>query len=162
MELDEREIERDFDIDTSSAFALENELKNYSKTMNKYLRLAKQANEEFNSADLELEMIIAKIIEKIRVAEKIPPSAVDKLKKTRVPLDSRYQLKKGEYNQKLVNREYVNGLVKAFEARGYRLGELVDLAHNIMWPEPKIKGSPTTTRGVENQLDKAGANLELE
>lgn len=146
--------EIDFTIKCSSAFELEQELREYSDVYSDILRALKQANEEVSKYSIELEMLVAQLVEEIRVNEKTPPSAVDKLRKTRVPLDERYQLKKQRFDRAVINKNYIYGLMKAWESRGYRLGELVELSKNIMFPEPRI--------GHRDEIQEAGENLELD
>ena len=131
-DLDFDEIDKELTIDNTSLYNLEQELRNYSRIESKYHRRFAQANKAFNRLTLKLEVLVSTIINEICVASEkngkvIPATAVGNLKKTKVPLDKRYI----DCVKKLIDAQeqldMCKGLVSSFVAKGYRLGEIVDM-----------------------------------
>lgn len=132
IDLSEDIIENELRIDYSSIFAIEKELAEHSIQESKYIRYAALANKQIAELELTKSVTIAEIVEEIKnkAIEKkkpIPPSAIGELRKSDVPLDKRYK----KICQKLANAyeiaEILNGLVKSWNNRGYRLNMIAQL-----------------------------------
>jgi len=150
-EAEEMKDDLEFEIKFDSVYDLERELRTYSRKYNEYLRLAKEATTRVNDLTLELKILSAKIIEKIRKEEKIPPSALGEIRKSRIFLDKDFQKKMKELNRATEDKDYIDGLVKSWEARGYRLQELVTLAKYGLDLDKK--------QGVNDLLNEVGEKL---
>ncbi len=145
----EKKLAQILDIKAKSPYELNQELKEYSRQGFEFSRMYAEINRKVNDKNLELEILVAEIVDRIRKQEKTPPSAVGELRKTRVPLDKEYQEKKKELNELLEQRDVLNGLVKFWEMRGYRLKEMVELA---LYYEPKVS--------VDERIKEANKKLK--
>jgi len=121
-------------IDNSSLYALENELLAYPKQLGELHRVYSQAIKKVDRLTLELEILTAKVLEEVQEnAEKkgrpYPPSSLQEVRKTKVPLDRRYKRLKLQLIEAIEEKNVLGGLVRAYEAKGYRLQELIQLAN---------------------------------
>lgn len=121
-------------IDNSSLYALENELLDYPRQLGELHRVYSQAIKKVDELTLELEVLTAKILEEVqedaeRKGRPYPPSSLQEVRKTKIPLDKRYKRLKLRLIQAIEEKNVLGGLVKAYEAKGYRLQELIQLAN---------------------------------
>ena len=121
-------------IDNSSLYALENELLDYPRQLGELHRVYSQAIKKVDKLTLELEILTAKILEEVQEnaeskGRPYPPSSLQEVRKTKVPLDKRYKRLKLQLIQAIEEKNVLGGLVKAYEAKGYRLQELIQLAN---------------------------------
>jgi len=121
-------------IDNSSLYALENELIDYPRQLGELHRVYSQAIKKVDKFTLELEILTAKILEEMqkdaeRKGRPYPPSSLQEVRKTKVPLDKRYKRLKLQLIEATEEKNILGGLVKAYEAKGYRLQELIQLAN---------------------------------
>jgi len=131
QELSDRELE----IHTESPQAFLNDLKDHARLQAKYYRWASQAQKNVDDLNLKMETIAAQIISELleeaeRGGKSIPPSAKGELRRVDIFRDARYQLAKTRLNSAIGEMNYLQGLVKAIEARGYRLQEVGKLMFN--------------------------------
>jgi hypothetical protein len=135
LDLSEKSIDEEIKIDNSSVFAVEKESVDHARKEAKYVRYAAMANKEVALLQLQLEIIIATVVDELKqkaieAKKPIPPSAVGELRKSDVPLDKRYQ----KIKKKLAETEEVanilNGLVKSWFGRGYRLNLIARMNQN--------------------------------
>ena len=121
-------------IDNSSLYALENELIDYPRQLGELHRVYSQAIKKVDKLTLELEVLTAKILLEVqkdaeRKGRPYPPSSLQEVRKTKVPLDKRYKRLKLQLIEAIEEKNILGGLVKAYEAKGYRLQELIQLAN---------------------------------
>jgi len=121
-------------IDNSSLYALENELLAYPKQLGELHRVYSQAIKKVDKLTLELEILTAKILVEVqedaeRKGRPYPPSSLQEVRKTKVPLDKRYKRLKLQLIEAIEEKNILGGLVKAYEAKGYRLQELIQLVN---------------------------------
>jgi len=120
-------------IDYSSVYTLERELITFPEKLAKYHKLAAKAITEVDRLNLKLEVMTAQILEQIQEeaverGKPYPPTAVQELRKSKVPLNPKYKKLKLKLIEAVENKNILNGVVKSIEAKGYRLQELVSLA----------------------------------
>ncbi len=123
----------DLKINYSSIYTLEKELINFPSKLAKYHKLLAEAIKEVDQINLKLEVITAQIIEELQEeatgrGKPYPPSAIQELRRSKVPFNSRYKKIKLKLIEATENKNILQGVVKALEAKGYRLQELVSLA----------------------------------
>lgn len=120
-------------IDYSSVYTLERELITFPEKLAKYHKLAAKAITEVDRLNLKLEVMTAQILEQIQEeaverGKPYPPTAVQELRKSKVPLNPKYKKLKLKLIEAVENKNILTGVVKSIEAKGYRLQELVSLA----------------------------------
>ena len=150
----EEELDLDIEINISSIFELEKELRLHPKRESKYFRWAAQAQKELDEAKLELEIVSAEIMNEIveNAKKPIPASGLAETRKMKLPLDSRYT----KARRKVISCEervgILNGLVHSWSSRSHRLTELAKISDRILWNEPVVR---------DNKLSEAGGMLEF-
>jgi len=170
MELNIEEFDKELKIDNASMFALEGELLSHPKKIAKYYRWYAQAIKEVDRLTLAVETNVAEITsELVKQEEKdrgksIPAYAMSSIQK-RVPADKRYQKVKKRLSEAKEDSNILKGFVKAFESRGYRLKELIQLSEWIMLPEPRIykKGGRDIRFGekdLETKMEEASKKID--
>jgi len=158
--LDDSFVDGELRISTESIFSLEQDLRTHSQLERKYHRWLSEAIKEVDDISLKLEICVAEIVEEIVSRENIPPSAVQEIRRSRVAGDKRYQLMRGRLNSAIEKKEYLRGLTKAWESRGYRLMEIVKLSDRLMWNEPRVYN--TNQKTTEEKLDSVGDKLSID
>jgi spore germination protein YaaH len=160
----EEEVDVDITINNSSVAALEQELINQARREAKYVRLASRASKQVAKLNLDLEICIATVIktvcEEAEARKKpIPATAVSELRRTKVPLDPEYQAIKRALIDATENANLLNGLVTAWQSRGFRLQELLKLAERGLWQPVTYKDRFAT---ADERIEQAGEALTLE
>jgi Tfp pilus assembly protein PilO len=135
LDLSEKSIDEEIKIDNSSVFAVEKESVDHARKEAKYVRYAAMANKEVALLQLQLEIIIATVVDELKqkaieAKKSIPPSAVGELRKSDVPLDKRYQKIKKKLAETEEIANILNGLVKSWFGRGYRLNLIARMNQN--------------------------------
>jgi hypothetical protein len=135
LDLSEKSIDEEIKIDNSSVFAVEKESVDHARKEAKYVRYAAMANKEVALLQLQLEIIIATVVDELKqkaieAKKPIPPSAVGELRKSDVPLDKRYQKIKKKLAETEEIANILNGLVKSWFGRGYRLNLIARMNQN--------------------------------
>jgi len=167
---DEKVIDSELEIHYESIFALEKELREYSKRGAKYYRAYAKSIRDVNDITLEAKIIIAEIInELINKAEEegrsIPHSARGELKNTKAPLDKRYQLIFRKLNRATERKDFLSGLVEAWSARSHRLSELAKLSDRLMFNEPRVYAENLKTityKSPDAKLSELEGKLNVE
>lgn len=163
FESDESVID-ELDVDNSSIFTLEEELKNQSKKEAKYLRLAFFANKKVGRLKLALEIVVAGIIDDEKKKGNLSSTyAVAEFRKTQFPLYPKWV----EVRKKLSDAEaeagYLNGLVSTWGGRGFRLTDVTKISDRLLWDEPRVMSSSRHPQeSTERKLDRMGNQLEVE
>ena len=151
QELSDRELE----IHTENAAALLGDLKDHARLQAKYYRWSSKAQKNVDDLSLKLEIVAADIIQEIieKSDKPIPASAKGELRKVDIFKDARYQLAKSRLNSAMEEMNYLQGLTRAFEGRGYRLKEVVTLvSRSLKEEELRVYGK---------DLEKAAEGLEF-
>ncbi len=160
----EEETDLDISINNSSIASLEQELLNQPRREAQYTRLAAQASKQVAKLNLDLEICIATVIktvcEEAEARKKpIPATAVSELRRTKVPLDPEYQAIKRALIDANENANLLNGLVTAWQSRGFRLQELLKLAERGQWTPIVYRDRFTT---ANERIEQAGQALTLD
>lgn len=132
LDLSEDFISEELKIDYSSVFAIERELAEHSIKESRYVRYAAIANKEVARLELKKKVTIAEIVDEekkkaIQNKKPIPPSAVGELRKSSVPLYKRYQEVCKDLADTYEVAEILNGLVRSWNSRGFRLNMIAKL-----------------------------------
>lgn len=132
MLISEEEVERDLHIDSSSIFALEKELLEHPKREGKYARLAALSIKTLEQKELELEIVIAEIMDALEHLAKdkgqnIPQSARGDIRKNVVPLIPDYRTKKLEVIDASLTKNLLTSFYKAMQSRNYKLSDLLEI-----------------------------------
>jgi len=150
--------EQELTIHTESAFALLEDLKSHAKLQAKYYRWSSQAQKKVDDLSLKLEIISAGIIQELigqaeNEGKSIPASAKMEIRKVDIFKDARYQLAKSRLNSAMEEMNYLQGLTRAFEGRGYRLKEIITLvSRSLKEEELRVYGK---------DLEKVAEGLEF-
>jgi len=158
----EKEIDKEFEINDASPFTLSEELKNYSKQSAKYIRWAARANKRVAKLILVLKITEGEIFHEIIEKESYPPSSYSEVRRLKVPLNYRYQKVAKVLRDAQETAEILNGYLRAWEARGYRLMELAKISEKMMWNEPRVYQDKEEFKPLEDKIEEAGGKLELE
>lgn len=136
MKLDEKEANLDdLDIHIGSAYELEQDLTRHPRQCARYYKLRAQAVRELDDLYLNLKITTSEIVKEILDNEYVPPSAISEIRKTRVPLDKRYQILQRRVNAAKEKVDVLTGMIVGAEARGYRFRELVSMARPLLMPD---------------------------
>ena len=134
---------KDLSIDDSSPFALSEELKHHSQKAAEYRRLYAHATKKVADLKLELDVLVATLVQRIyyEAQEKgkpLPETARGEIRKTRIPLDARYQDKRTELNEAKETSDLLRALSDAFNSRSGRLRDLSQVMNNLMQSNPRL------------------------
>jgi hypothetical protein len=155
-ELDNDEfVLKDLDIQYNSIFDLEKELRNSSCNGAKYYRWYAQSIRKVADLELDLEIMSARLVDKICREENISNSARSEVRRSRIFLDDKFIKLKVKYNEALEEKEYLRGLVETWNAREYRIKELSRLSDRLLWNEPRVYDNrQNTTRSKADERYK--------
>lgn len=170
-------LEQELYIDTSSAANFELQLSTFAQKEYHFQRLYVQAVKAEREANLRVELTLATIVDEMyQQAEAdgkpLPPSARAELRRTKAVLDPRYQRAKQEWINKAATSDILQGIVKAFRTKGFKLKELESLVKSQLYDKRLANGiwqdveqQPTMKR-VSNKkvralLDDVGGNMEI-
>ena len=125
-------LRKELQIDDSSIYKLNEELKRQSVLSLEILLLSRYAKIKLNRVIVEEEVLTAKITQEICRQEaeegrRVASSAKDKLKKTDIPLYKRYQEKKRELLDAQEEVEYLKSLQYIMSQRGELLMEILKI-----------------------------------
>jgi hypothetical protein len=150
MDLDETNIEEQLTIHNASTYELEREVLAHPQKEAHFHRWYAQAIKEVDRLTMELEETVAIIFNELIVEEEekvgkpLASYAMDSFRKmcekAKIPLDKRYKVVKKKLIQAQENKNILDGLVRAWSSRGYRLGELVRLSEFTAIPEFRVYG----------------------
>lgn len=152
---------KDLEIDDSSPFALNEELKHHSQKAAHWQREYAHAVKKVGDLNLKLEVLVATIIQELcEEAEgsgrPIPQTARGELRKNKVPLDNRYQDARRELNEAIETRDLLKALAQAFGSRSGRLRDMSQLMENLMRSNPRLfnKTGPRTSTKMKHASEK--------
>lgn len=142
------------DIDNSSPYALEQELRGFPKLLFTVHQACSTAVRELEDLELELKILTSDVIAEIysqKDPKPPPPSMRGEVRQSMVPANKKWQ----ELSKKIIaHRQDVNnlkGLVESHEARGYRISELCSMTQKqLRMDEPR----------VYDKIKQAGDNVE--
>lgn len=168
-------IQQDLNIDDSSPFHIELELKEFAKLREKYSRMYSKAVRDVDEATIMLEVTTAEIVDdlcKLYLAEKgkpYPPSGVQEIRKTGVPLVQRWKNVKYDLAEKTETKNILYGIVAALDSKGYRLAELFTVIRQRLYGDKsvvytnQVQQTPTYTgTNLNKELEKAEKIIEFE
>jgi len=154
VQLSVEEIELDLDIKFSNQFEFEALLMTHPKKLARFHRWYSQAVKSVDDLQIKTKILEAELIQKEvesyqkKEGKSFPQSALQEVRKTRLFLYKEMQELQRELNEANEIKNYVSGLVDAWQTRGYRLQELGQLL---------LKRTGNLT--VDDKLYKAGTNL---
>ncbi len=148
-------------IHNESLFELEKDVTNFPSESAEAYVLKAQASKEVARLSLKLEIITAEIVKEIYAeadsrSKPIASSTRGEVRRTMVPLDTRYTTIKRQLIDAISDKETLEGLAKSWEAKGYMLKELVKLSERTHFNEPIIYGR----RNEEERIEKAQVEVE--
>lgn len=172
MKLDEENIEDQLTIRNASTYELERELLSHPKKEAHFHRWYAQSIKRVDTLTMKLEGTIAEILNELiaeeedRIGKQLSSYALDSYRKlcekARIPLDKRYKKIKRELMEAQETKAVLEGFVKAWASRGYRLGELVKLAETMHFPEPRVYESKKEKfESAEDKLGEAAENIDV-
>ena len=132
IDITDEEVESDLSIDNSSIFTLEKELLEHPKKEAKYSRLSAMAIKEVEQKELELEILVAELMESLETLAKskgqpIAQSARGDIKKQVLPLLPQYKDKRRELITANSIRNVIGGAYKAMQSRNYKLSDILEI-----------------------------------
>ena len=164
LDMTEEELDADISIDNSSPFKLEQEVLDHSRKEAKYYRAWAIANKELENKMLELDVLIAELVDEIRIkameiGKPIPPSALSEIRRSIVPKSKRYKAKKEEVIEANEKANILSGLAKAWVGRGYRFSDLIELSKPVLRDGPMVyQSGQKGMKKAEEILDKYEKN----
>ena len=134
---------KDLSIDDSSPFALSGELKHHSQKAAEYQRLHAHAVKKVGDLQLELDVHVASIIEKLydeanEKGKPLPETARGEIRKTKVPLNAKYQELREKLNEAKETKDLLKALSDAFNSRSGRLRDLSQIMDKLMMSNPRL------------------------
>jgi len=153
------EVENLLFIDNSSLYALEQELLSFSVDEYRYHRKYAKAIERLGESELQLSIVTSTIMEEIYNADKsLPKSARGEIRKTKVPLDERYQTATRNYFRMKGVTKDLEGVIKSFASKGFKLQALFGVNQR------QLKDGPVVTNGkvrlTDGKMKEAAKKLE--
>ena len=107
----------DLEVDISSMYNLEQDIVLYSRKLSIFGKLLAQATSDVANAELDFEVLSAELVKEIREKEKIPPSALQEVRRTIIVGDPRYKAAK----RNVINKtEIMNIARSAYYAMTYK------------------------------------------
>lgn len=122
----------ELDIHPESFTSFENDLREYAKIAYKYYRACAEAQKMVDTLNFQLDLLSGEILQEITTKKKIPPSALSEIRRSEVPLDERYKVKKYELIDATETLNILLGTVKSFESRSYRLGDIAEMKKKLL------------------------------
>lgn len=160
LEMNEDELENDIEIsiNISSPYALEQEIMSHPKKEAKYHIALSIINERLETALLEFEILVSELVKEVkdnavRKGKPIPPSALSEIRRSVIPRSKRYKAKKEQIIGLQKKANMINGLVKAWMSRSYKLSDLAELMKRQLQDNHVIYGS-TKLEDAEKKLDE--------
>jgi hypothetical protein len=132
MFITEEEVDKDLNIDNSSIFTLEKDLLEHPRREAKYSTLAAQAIKNVELKELELEILVASLMETLDSLAKakgqtVPQSARGDIKKQIMPLLPEYVAKRRELIDANEISNILKGQAKAMVSRNFKLTDLLEI-----------------------------------
>jgi len=155
-------LESVLDVDNSSLYELEQELKKFPRQEGEVQRLYSETVKLTNELITQLEIVTSQMVERIieryeANGQKVSFSAKDIIRKNEVPLESEYQKVKRQLDDANTQKTYLLGLCKAMASKSHRLTELINLMLKYRHDELYI---PKTNKRFEDLATIDGMDME--
>lgn len=159
-------IEELLTVNTSSAWHFEQEQADQAKREWDYQRTYAQAFRQLQEAEMRVDVITAQIVDELlreaaALGSPIPPSARSELRRSKVPLDPRWQEAKQKWIEANERSNIMSGAINALRSKGYRLNSIQKMVERQLYNTTESGQTPArpTTRNVENRMESSGSNL---
>lgn len=158
------DFENVLEINNSSLYELEKELKKFPKQEGEVQRLYASIVGATNVLLTKLEFITSQMVERITEryeakGQKVSFSAKDIIRKNEVPLEPEYQKVKKQLDEANTQKTYLLGVCKAMASKSHRLTELIDLMLKYRHDELYI---PTKDNRLEDLATIDGMDMDKE
>ena len=127
----------DLDTDTSSVLSLENELVASARKVAEFERMLSKAIKELDLAQMEFEVITSEVVDDICKAEKISTSGRPEVRKSRAPLDKRWQIARRRLIDATSLKNDIQASVSGIHTKRFRLHELFKLKMRELGTSPE-------------------------
>jgi chromosome segregation ATPase len=159
---DYNNTEEPLEINDSSLYELEQELKNYSKQSGKLQRAYSEITKEVNSLTTRLKIITAQMVERIvkkyeDQGQKISFANKDVIRKIEVPLEKEWQEVQSQLDEASTQQSYLLGICLSMSAKSKRLTELFGMTTKYKSDELYI---PKTAKRFEDLGTMDGMDME--
>ena len=154
---------QDLEIDTSSMYSLETELAVSSRHVAKYNTILSEAIKALDEATMEYEITVAEVVDDICREERVATYGRPEVRKSRAPLDKRWQKARRKLIEATSLKNDVQAIVNGLDNKKFRLSELFklkirELGHNSADSEEVHR--PIRER-PETGLNKAEKEIDL-
>lgn len=159
---DHERMEEPLEINNSSLYELELELKKFPKKEGEIQRLYAESVQVVNNLLTKLEVVTAQMVERITKrykdkGEKVSFTSRDIIRKTEVALEPEYQEVKSQLDEANTQKTYILGLCKSMSSKSHRLTELTNLMMKYRHDELYI---PQGKKGYDNKATIDGMDME--
>ncbi len=142
-QMDETEIAESFNINFTSVYELEKELRYYGRREAELVRKAIDATKRFNKMLTNLKIEEATLISKIKhnaiaSGKPIASSAFGEIRKSMLAENISWQDAQKAATNAQAKADLWNGLLTAWKSRGFRLQELAKIAERTLWNDPVV------------------------
>ena len=142
-QLSEDEIAESFNINFTSVYELEKELRYYGRREAELVRKAVDSTKRFNKMLTNLkieEAVLISLIKKEAIAngKPIASSAFGEIRKSMLAENISWQDAQKAATDAQAKADLWNGLLTAWKSRGFRLQELAKIAERTLWNDPVV------------------------
>lgn len=159
-------IEELLTVNTSSAYHFEQEQAEQSKREWEYQRSYAQSFRQLQEAEMQLDIVTAEIVEELFTnaaasGTPLPPSSRSEIRRSKVPLDPRWQNAKSNWIASNEQANIMSGAINALRSKGYRLNSIQKMVERQLFntTEAGQSETKTTNRNVDRRMEQSGANL---
>lgn len=151
-------------IDTSSAYHFEQQQVEQARTEWKYQRMYAEAFRAAQEAEMRLEIVTAEIVEELFSVAKaagspIPPSSRSEIRRSKVPVDPRWQEAKSAWIVANETANIMTGAIKSLYSKGFRLNSIQKMVERQLFNAQEPGGDKVTNRNIENRMGQSGSQL---
>jgi len=114
-------------VDTTSMYSLETELAVSSRQVAEYGRMLSQAIKDLDTATMEYEITVAEVVDEICTENNVSPSGRPEVRKSRAPLDKRWQKSRRKLIEATSLKNDIQAIVYGLDNKKFRLSELFKL-----------------------------------
>jgi hypothetical protein len=168
MEFEYDIIDELLSVNTSSAYHFEKEQSEQAQREWSYQRAYSQAFRKVQEAEMHLDIVTAEIVEELftnaaDMGSPLPPSSRSEIRRSKVPVDERWQTAKREWISANEHANIMSGAIHALRSKGFRLNSIQKMVENQLFnstepgqdtPSPKV-----TNRGIGSKMAQSGANM---
>lgn len=144
-------------VDTSSPYHFEQQQARQSQTEWRYHIAYAKAMNELEEIKLKLEIVTAEILEELQSTDNFPPSARSEMRRTKVPLDKRWQKLRRKQIEAQNNVNVLEGAMKSLYSKGFRLNNIQKMVERQFYDVGQYVGD---NRGLDKRMKEAGEMLD--